>query len=121
MQKLIFSCTYYFMVNSRDNLVIMRLFLLPLILLIYSGSFCQCKTYKISSKGDTLNCTDFKGIKSGQWVVRAEALRAARHQLSDNRQPAIGLRSEAPARHLAAGAGFVRNDSRECREYAAAL
>ena len=63
------------MVNSRDNLVIMRLFLLPLILLIYSGSFCQCKTYKISSKGDTLNCTDFKGIKSGQWVVRAEALR----------------------------------------------
>lgn len=63
------------MVNSEDNLVLMRLFFLPLILLIYSGSFGQCKTYKISSKGDTLNCTDYKGIKRGQWVVRAEALR----------------------------------------------
>jgi antitoxin component YwqK of YwqJK toxin-antitoxin module len=55
----------------------MRLFLLPLILLIYSGSFGQCKTYKISSKGDTLNCTDVTGIKRGVWVVHVDALRGA--------------------------------------------
>jgi hypothetical protein len=55
----------------------MRLFLLPLILLIYSGSWGQCKTYKISSKGDTLNCTDISGVKRGVWVVHVEALRGA--------------------------------------------
>ncbi|MEI6086613.1 MAG: hypothetical protein WCR66_03415 [Bacteroidota bacterium] len=55
----------------------MRLFLLPLILLIYSGSWGQCKTYKISSKGDTLNCTDVSGIKRGTWVVHVNPLRGA--------------------------------------------
>ena len=55
----------------------MRLFLLPLILLIYTTCSGQCKTYKISSKGDTLNCTDISGIKRGPWVVRVEALRGA--------------------------------------------
>lgn len=63
------------MVNSNNNLVIMRLLLIPLILLIYSSSFGQCKTFKISSKGDTLNCTDINGIKRGQWVVHVDALR----------------------------------------------
>jgi antitoxin component YwqK of YwqJK toxin-antitoxin module len=55
----------------------MRLFLVPLILIIYSGSWGQCKTYKISSKGDTLNCTDISGIKRGLWVVHVEPLRGA--------------------------------------------
>ncbi len=63
------------MVNSSNNLVIMRLFLIPLVLLIFSDSSGQCLTYKISSKGDTLNCTDLKGIKRGQWVIHADALR----------------------------------------------
>lgn len=63
------------MVNSNNNLVIMRLLLIPLILLIYSSSFGQCKTFKISSKGDTLNCTDINGIKRGLWVVHVDPLR----------------------------------------------
>ena len=35
----------------------------------------QCKTFKIGAKGDTLNCTDVKGMKQGRWVVRYEAVR----------------------------------------------
>lgn len=53
----------------------MRLFLIPLIIFISSVSFGQCITYKISSKADTLNCTDAKGIKHGQWIVHVNALR----------------------------------------------
>jgi hypothetical protein len=53
----------------------MRLFLIPLIIFISSASFGQCITYKISSKGDTLNCADAKGIKHGQWIVHVNALR----------------------------------------------
>ena len=55
----------------------MRLFLIPLILLIYISTWGQCKTYKISSKGDTLNCTDISGIKRGLWVVHVDPLRGA--------------------------------------------
>jgi hypothetical protein len=35
----------------------------------------QCATYKITSKGDTLNCTDVNGQKRGKWKIRVEPLR----------------------------------------------
>ncbi|MBW7951501.1 MAG: hypothetical protein LC134_02920 [Chitinophagales bacterium] len=35
----------------------------------------QCATYKLTSKGDTLNCTDKAGNKRGKWKVRVEPLR----------------------------------------------
>lgn len=35
----------------------------------------QCKTYRISGNGDTLNCTDFNGKKQGKWVIHLEELR----------------------------------------------
>jgi hypothetical protein len=35
----------------------------------------QCKTYRLTGSGDTLNCTDFKGKKQGKWVIRIEELR----------------------------------------------
>lgn len=38
-------------------------------------SFGQCKTFKLSDKGDTLNCIDYKGLKQGKWIVREPALR----------------------------------------------
>jgi len=38
-------------------------------------SFAQCKTYIIGVKGDTLNCTDYAGMKQGKWVVKTPALR----------------------------------------------
>jgi hypothetical protein len=37
--------------------------------------FGQCKTYKISAKGDTINCTTMKGVKKGKWVERTDDLR----------------------------------------------
>ncbi|MBY0482031.1 MAG: hypothetical protein K2Q21_11795 [Chitinophagaceae bacterium] len=53
----------------------MRLFLVPLILLICSGSDGQCRTYKISAKGDTINCTDINGLKQRLWAVHVDPLR----------------------------------------------
>lgn len=35
----------------------------------------QCKTYKLASNGDTLNCVDKKNQKQGKWIERTEALR----------------------------------------------
>ncbi len=53
----------------------MRLFLIPLILLFFLDSSAQCKTFKISSKGDTINCTDINGFKQKEWAVHVNALR----------------------------------------------
>ena len=53
----------------------MRFLLLPL--LIFSVNFvsAQCKTYKLASNGDTLNCTDFNGLKQGKWIITTPKLR----------------------------------------------
>lgn len=52
----------------------MRL-LLIISLFLSSPCFSQCKTYRITSSGDTLNCTDFKNQRQGKWIVRIEELR----------------------------------------------
>ena len=44
----------------------MRFLLLPLFIFSVNISFAQCKTYQISSKGDTLNCVDYKGMNVEQ-------------------------------------------------------
>jgi hypothetical protein len=36
----------------------------------------QCVTYKISSKGDTLNCVDKKNLKQGKWLIHVDELRS---------------------------------------------
>lgn len=46
-----------------------------LLLLISLNGFAQCKTFMIGAKGDTLNCTDVKGLRQGRWVVRVEQVR----------------------------------------------
>ena len=48
------------------------------LLLVSSTAFAQCKEYIIGVKGDTLNCTDIKGLKQGRWVVRTESVRGER-------------------------------------------
>lgn len=53
----------------------MRIYLLPLILLIYTAANAQCKTYRLASNGDTLNCVDMKGSKQGKWAVHIDPLR----------------------------------------------
>ena len=52
----------------------MRLILF-LLILISVNAFSQCKTFIISVRGDTLNCTDMQGKKQGPWVIKVESLR----------------------------------------------
>lgn len=35
-------------------------------------AFTQCKTYRLDTKHDTLNCTDFQDLKQGRWFMRVE-------------------------------------------------
>jgi len=35
----------------------------------------QCKSYKLSRNGDTLNCTDMNDLKQGRWVIKVEGVR----------------------------------------------
>ena len=56
----------------------MRFLLLPL-LLIFSGSLkAQWKTYRLTAKGDTINCTDMQGLKQGKWKIQVAPLRGER-------------------------------------------
>ena len=45
--------------------------------LVFGGKAvdAQCKTYLIGAKGDTLNCTDAKGLKQGIWIEKTPELR----------------------------------------------
>jgi len=52
----------------------MRL-LFILLLFISIDGFCQWKSYKISAKGDTLNCVDKKDLKQGKWLFHYDELR----------------------------------------------
>lgn len=53
----------------------MRCLLLPLLIIFSIHAFGQYKTFRISSKGDTLDCVDMKGLKQGKWTVRVAPLR----------------------------------------------
>ncbi|OYZ02924.1 MAG: hypothetical protein B7Y37_00310 [Sphingobacteriia bacterium 28-36-52] len=53
----------------------MRFLLLPLLIFSVNTIFSQCKSYKLSSKGDTLNCVDFNDLKQGRWIVATPKLR----------------------------------------------
>ena len=41
---------------------------------VFKGQ-AQWKTYKLSDRGDTLNCVDVKGLKQGKWLMKIPALR----------------------------------------------
>jgi len=53
----------------------MRFLLLPLLIFSVNTIFSQCKSYKLSSNGDTLNCVDFNDFKQGKWIVTTPKLR----------------------------------------------
>ncbi len=53
----------------------MRYCLIALSLLIFQLAQSQCKTFKIGSNGDTLNCSDYQGLKQGKWSVHVDPLR----------------------------------------------
>ncbi len=52
----------------------MRWLIVPFILIGLQG-IAQCKTYRLTSNGDTINCTDMKSEKQGKWKIRVESLR----------------------------------------------
>jgi len=53
----------------------MRFLLLPLFIFLSLHVSAQCRTFKLSSKGDTLNCVDMKGLKQGKWFIQTPKLR----------------------------------------------
>lgn len=53
----------------------MRFLLLPLLLFSVNFLHAQCKTFKLSNNGDTLNCIDTKGLKQGKWILTTPKLR----------------------------------------------
>ena len=53
----------------------MRSLILPLLIIFSIAANGQCKTFRIGSKGDTLDCTDMKGLKQGKWLIHVPALR----------------------------------------------
>lgn len=53
----------------------MRCLLLPLLILFSLAAEAQCKTFRIGSKGDTLDCVDMKGLKQGKWLITVAPLR----------------------------------------------
>ncbi len=44
-------------------------------LFIASDIQSQCKTYRLTSNRDTINCTDYSNNKQGKWIIRVEELR----------------------------------------------
>lgn len=61
--------------NTPILLICQQMFLIFTGMVIACGVDAQCKTYKLSDQGDTLNCTDMKGKKQGKWIERTEPLR----------------------------------------------
>lgn len=53
----------------------MRLILVAFISFLYINTNAQCKTYKLTKRGDTINCIDQQDQKQGKWKIAVEALR----------------------------------------------
>ncbi|MBV9986912.1 MAG: hypothetical protein JO301_04500 [Chitinophagaceae bacterium] len=53
----------------------MRCLLSSLLILFSLAANAQCKTFRIGSRGDTLDCVDKNGMKQGKWVVKVAPLR----------------------------------------------
>jgi len=51
------------------------IFLIILSSFFLNNLHAQCATYKITSRGDTLNCTDVNGNKRGKWKIHVDPLR----------------------------------------------
>ena len=56
----------------------MRLLFTLFSLLFYASVMAQCKTFKLTSKGDTLNCTEASGVKRGKWKIEFPPIRGER-------------------------------------------
>ena len=50
----------------------MRIIIITIAIFFSIKSFGQCKTYRLSGQGDTLNCIDMKDKKQGKWVIHLD-------------------------------------------------
>jgi len=53
----------------------MKYLLTFILIIVFYASNAQCKTFKLNSQGDTLNCIDKNDKKQGKWVIKVEQLR----------------------------------------------
>lgn len=56
----------------------MRLLALPLFIFFSLSLTAQCVSFKLTSKRDTINCTDKSGLKQGRWKVEIPPIRGER-------------------------------------------
>ena len=61
----------------------MRLLFTLFSLLFYISVIAQCKTFKITSKGDTINCTEASGAKRVKWKIEAPPLRGEKGYIEE--------------------------------------
>lgn len=59
-----------------------------LLFTLFSLLFCvslgaQCKTFKLTSKGDTINCTEANGLKRGKWKIETPPIRGERGYIEE--------------------------------------
>lgn len=68
-------CQNWFLVPAGS---LRLLGLAALLLLAHLVAPAQCKTFKLSDRGDTLNCVDHSGKKQGKWVLKVAEQRGER-------------------------------------------
>ena len=61
----------------------MRLLFTLFSLLFYTCLNAQCKTFKLTSKGDTINCTEATGVKRGKWKIEMPPIRGERGYIEE--------------------------------------
>jgi antitoxin component YwqK of YwqJK toxin-antitoxin module len=61
----------------------MRLLFTLFSLLFYTCLNAQCKTFKLTSKGDTINCTEANGLKRGKWKIETPPIRGERGYIEE--------------------------------------
>lgn len=61
----------------------MRLLFTLFSILFYTSLSAQCKTFKLTSKGDTINCTEANGVKRGKWKIEIPPIRGERGYIEE--------------------------------------
>lgn len=61
----------------------MRLLFTLFSILFYTSLSAQCKTFKLTSKGDTINCTESNGVKRGKWKIEIPPIRGERGYIEE--------------------------------------
>jgi hypothetical protein len=64
-----------FICSENVEIAMKQWMILVVFLAVADFVMAQCKTFKLSDRGDTLNCVDLKGRKQGPWVERIPELR----------------------------------------------